>query len=287
MTLDADDRMSPARSGTTTCGERLDVPSDVPSEERLLTPAALLASRTALTSIIGYAELLIAEDEGGWPQRLRMLRAIEQNGHRLYALLNHSSTDPPERLDGLQNLQNLEGLKSLDLLDGPRDGQGVDISELLDQVRLHVVHLLSDLEPYVTIAVPPGLWMHHQAAAGLRLVTRHLVENAVKYSRPRSPVEVEATPAGTLLSLRVSDSGVGIPPDEHTKVFERFYRSAYALEQRIPGHGVGLTTVRNIVLRQGGAIDLRSAPSAGTTVTVTLPLGLPLVTTSALADPDA
>lgn len=225
-----------------------------------LPPAVAVAYRTALTSIIGYSEVLIAEDDGRLPQRTRMLQAIEQNGHRLFALLTGG---PADRTPALETI------------DGDYDDRLVDIAGLLVRIRETLLEALTGFEPVVTIEVTRGLRMHRDRVTGLRLATRHLVENAIKYSGPGSPVRLRATTSGGLLSLEVIDSGVGIPYAEQEKVFERFYRSAYALERRIPGHGVGLTTARNIVLRQGGTLGLRSVPGVGTTVTVTLPLGLP------------
>jgi signal transduction histidine kinase len=75
---------------------------------------------------------------------------------------------------------------------------------------------------------------------------------------------------------------LGIPEDEQDQLFERFFRSSSSTEAAIPGTGLGLTITKAIVERHGGTIEVESAPHAGTTVRVRLPLqtkqerGLPL-----------
>lgn len=246
MTLGARDRMSSAS----------------PEPESGLSPAVSLASRTALSSILGYAELLITQDDGLSPHRLRMLEAIEYNAHRLHAILTRGCDDPVDEPSGMPAAEE--------------DDQHVDIGKLIGLVRAELLQELTEHEPDVTVRVPAGLLARRTGVTGLRLVTRHLLENAIKYSWPRSPVDVHAQRIGDLLSLRITDSGMGIPADEHEKVFERFYRTSAARERQIPGQGVGLTMARDIVLRQGGEIHLRSSPSVGTTVSVVVPIGSPV-----------
>jgi signal transduction histidine kinase len=97
-----------------------------------------------------------------------------------------------------------------------------------------------------------------------------LLDNAVKYTRPGGGVEVTADIEDGNAVVRVSDSGVGIAPDDLPHVFDRFYRSRRASPE--PGAGLGLAIVKQIVEMHGGAVRVESELRQGTTVSVSLPL---------------
>jgi signal transduction histidine kinase len=88
-------------------------------------------------------------------------------------------------------------------------------------------------------------------------VLDNLVGNGIKFNRAggRVTVSIEPGPAG-FVQIEVADTGIGIPPEDRERVFERFYRSRTAAG--IPGTGIGLATVRNLVRRHGGVVELRS-----------------------------
>jgi signal transduction histidine kinase len=77
---------------------------------------------------------------------------------------------------------------------------------------------------------------------------------------------------GEAALLEIEDTGVGIPPEEQGRLFERFFRSSTATENAIPGTGLGLTITKAIVERHGGHIEIESRENAGTVVRVSLPL---------------
>ncbi|GGN50586.1 two-component system sensor histidine kinase BaeS [Actinoplanes campanulatus] len=99
----------------------------------------------------------------------------------------------------------------------------------------------------------------------------NLLTNAVRYCRPGDRVTVHAGTEGDEAVLRVADTGPGIPPDELPHAFERLWRGRDA--QRIPGTGIGLTVVRELIAAHGGATTIASPPSGGVTVTIRLPHG--------------
>ena len=73
------------------------------------------------------------------------------------------------------------------------------------------------------------------------------------------------------VELTVSDNGFGIAPDERRKVFDKFYRSSHLPDKRIPGIGLGLSYVRQIVEAHHGSVSLRSELGEGTRITINLP----------------
>jgi signal transduction histidine kinase len=106
----------------------------------------------------------------------------------------------------------------------------------------------------------------------LSVVFRNLLENAVKYSE--QPVEVQVRvrgDGGDRIAVDISDRGVGIPPVELRKIFQRFYRVGRDVQRTASGLGLGLFIVRNLVRRQGGRVVARSEGSGqGSRFVVTL-----------------
>ncbi|MBM3525137.1 MAG: hypothetical protein FJX57_19500, partial [Alphaproteobacteria bacterium] len=108
----------------------------------------------------------------------------------------------------------------------------------------------------------------------LELVATNLLSNAVKYSGESRIMEVVLSRAEPVVRLVIRDYGIGIPEDELPSLFRRFYRASTATG--IPGTGIGLHLVRELVTMHGGTIEVESARNAGTRVAVTLPLAAPL-----------
>ena len=105
----------------------------------------------------------------------------------------------------------------------------------------------------------------------LRQVFTNLLSNAIKYSPNATTVEVELSSSEEAVTIRVQDHGLGIPREQHKKVFERFYRAAGLSYETIPGLGMGLYIVAEIVKGHGGIITVESDVGKGSTFTVTLP----------------
>jgi two-component system phosphate regulon sensor histidine kinase PhoR len=106
---------------------------------------------------------------------------------------------------------------------------------------------------------------------GLYRILSNLVDNAVKYNRRGGWVEIWAELQGETVTIRVSDSGEGIPPGELRAVSQRFYRVDRARTPGRGGLGLGLAIVKHMVQYMGGKLDIRSREGVGTTVTITLP----------------
>ncbi len=112
----------------------------------------------------------------------------------------------------------------------------------------------------------------------IQLVLRHLIDNAAKYSPPKSPIAVSARRDGSYAVVGVRNEGEGISEWEMSKVFEKFYRGAGARE-RIPGTGMGLAITRDIVLAHGGQIRVESVPGEGTEFYFSVPLAVERIQT--------
>jgi signal transduction histidine kinase len=102
-------------------------------------------------------------------------------------------------------------------------------------------------------------------------VLNNLLTNAINYSPEGGKVTVSARGAGPFVEIKVSDTGVGIAPEEMPKIFDKFYRVKHPKTRQVTGTGLGLSIVKGIVEAYRGSIHVESAPDQGTTFTVLLP----------------
>ena len=106
----------------------------------------------------------------------------------------------------------------------------------------------------------------------ISLVIMNLVENAIKYNNENGWVRVELDADHQYFTVKVMDSGIGIPSESLDHIYERFYRVDKSRSREIGGTGLGLAIARNAVLMHRGSIDVKSTIGEGTTFTVRIPL---------------
>ena len=107
----------------------------------------------------------------------------------------------------------------------------------------------------------------------VRAAVSNLIDNAVKYSGSEVRILVETEAEGRLVRVRVTDHGAGIPKQELTRVFKRFYRVPGPLASRVKGAGLGLYIVRAVAKRHGGRVWAESeGPGHGSTFVLQLPV---------------
>jgi PAS domain S-box-containing protein len=213
--------------------------------------------RTALTGIQGFSELI---RDGG----------LEPDEVRAYGGYIFNDADRVNRLIGdMLDLDRMEsGRMSIRTAD-------VDINEVLSDAIARAgssptVEFKADLDPRLPIVVGDR--------DRLIQVVSNLVNNAVKYSPDGGTVTLSSRSEGGFALISVTDTGVGIPPDEIGHVFERFRRVRSGAAQSIPGTGLGLTIVKQIVEMHGGKIWVESAVGHGSAFHFTLPLAAENVT---------
>ncbi len=163
-----------------------------------------------------------------------------------------------------------------DLLDLSRLEAGSDRDALvaLDAVAAEVVErrrgdaTTADVE--LTLATD-GVPMIPGSTRDLGLLVGNLVDNAIHYTQPGGRVDVEVRAHPDAVSLRVSDSGVGIPQRDVPRIFERFYRVDQARSRATGGTGLGLAIVKHVCENHGGEVSVTSELGRGSTFEVTLP----------------
>ncbi|MCB0033436.1 MAG: GAF domain-containing protein, partial [Anaerolineales bacterium] len=129
-----------------------------------------------------------------------------------------------------------------------------------------------DIEVVATDPLPPMLADRDQ----IHQVTANLLGNAIAYTPERGHIVITLQTADfegrPMVTMSVTDSGIGILEEERDKLFDRFFRGHAAHESRSPGTGLGLAISKEIVERHNGRIEVNSQPNAGTTITVWLPI---------------
>lgn len=114
------------------------------------------------------------------------------------------------------------------------------------------------------------LWIRADRTAVSHCI-QNLIENAVKYSPPDSPIVVTCASAGDFAIVDVRDHGIGVPPEEQSKIFEKFHRGRQAAGLDVQGVGIGLALVSHVVKSHGGAVSVESVPGEGSRFRVRLP----------------
>ncbi len=102
-------------------------------------------------------------------------------------------------------------------------------------------------------------------------VLENLVTNAVKFTAPGGRVEVRVTESRSMGVIEVHDTGVGVSPEERTRLFDRLYRAPSAIAAQKQGAGLGLSIVRAIVEAHDGWVELDSELGVGTVVRMAVP----------------
>jgi PAS domain S-box-containing protein len=209
--------------------------------------------RTPLASVIGYVELLRDEYTRD-PVADQFAEVIERNARRLLHLVGD--------LLFLSRVQS--GKMALEL-------RSADLADV-------AVHAVADMRPEaqrkhidlsLSITAAPHLTVD---AARMAQVLGNLISNAVKFTPDGGKVEVRLGTEGDQAVLAVADTGVGIPAGDLAQIFERFFRTAMATRQAIPGTGLGLTIAKAIVEAHQGTITVDSDEGRGSTFKICLPL---------------
>lgn len=203
--------------------------------------------KTPLQSIMGSAELI--KSNMVKPEDMpRFTEHIYSEAKRLVALVN----------DTIRLSQLDEHV--------PVSKEDVNITKLVNEV----ISSVSDLARVnnITIKTDCDDITVHTVKQYIFEIISNLTENAVKYNKENGEVTLSVKPDGDMLTITVSDTGIGIPPEHHARIFERFYRVDKSHSKEAGGTGLGLSIVKNAVNYLGGTIELES--KEGTTIKCTL-----------------
>ena len=174
-----------------------------------------------------------------------------------------------ERLQKL--IADLRWLTELD--EGSLEQVPVDLGDVLEEAIMLTKEGAKYAERQVTLNIQQTPWPLSPVLGDRELLVvsfRNLLENSFKYTGDSDRVEIRAIENGQMAMIEVADSGRGIADHEQELIFDHLYRSQDARD--MPGRGLGLSLVQQIITLHGGRIGVRSRPQTGTVFTVWLPL---------------
>lgn len=207
---------------------------------------------TPLTAMLGFTEFLL-ENEVDREQQQNFLRTIYKETERLNELINNFLQ--LQRLKASTVKFRIVPVKVRLLLD--------------DAVSLYAT---SSKKHRISVECPPDLPPIRGNEEQLYQAIGNLVSNAIKYSPDGGSIVVGATLDNGMVTIRVQDEGIGIPPEFHDKIFDRFFRVDNSDRRKVGGAGLGLTLVKEIVAAHGGRVRVESAPGKGSIFSISLPV---------------
>jgi PAS domain S-box-containing protein len=235
--------------------------SDIVAAERTKNEFISMVShelRTPLTSIRGFITAMLDERAGEINERQEHFLSIsrEQSG-RLLALIN--------------DLLDLTSLESGDI---ELDEAHIAVTDFIQESAEAIEPLADDKDLTLTVDLAselPRLWADERK---LSQVVQNLLANAVKFTPEGGEITLRAEPTDQdTLVVAVSDTGIGIAPEEQERIFDPFYQVENVQTRRVGGTGLGLAIVKRIVEAHDGQIEVESKPGVGSTFRIRLPLG--------------
>jgi signal transduction histidine kinase/CheY-like chemotaxis protein len=235
-------------------------------------------------------------------EALKQAALLAETKSRFVATMSHEMRTPLHGILGLvrllrQHEKQPQAIRQLDLIRGTGDHLVHVINDILDYSRMEAGGLPLHQQPFDLPALIKDVAETSRVGAtdkGLSLLTRldipsthrvlgdpvrlrqvlhNLLGNAIKFT-PSGHVSLHAwhNPANELVTIEVSDSGIGIPAEEQSRVFDAFHQAEGTYQQRLGGTGLGLTISRDLCLAMGGELRCRSQVGEGSVFTFSLPL---------------
>jgi two-component system phosphate regulon sensor histidine kinase PhoR len=211
--------------------------------------------RTPLTAIQGFAETLLAGALDDPQNRRRFLEIILEHSRRLARLT--------------------EDLLVLSKMDAERlelEIRQLSVSQLIESCIETAQHRAADKDLRVSVDMPKGLPDIAGDRRRLAEVLQNLLDNAIQYTLPGGRIVVSAENAVDEIILTVSDTGIGIPKADQSRIFERFYRVDAARSREAGGTGLGLAIAKHLVEVHGGRLWVDSEIGQGSQFHFSVPL---------------
>lgn len=209
--------------------------------------------RTPMASIFGFSELLLAHDFSAEDRR-EFLGSIYKQATLMVSIINE-----------LLDLARIEARRGKDF-----NITQVSATSLLSEIVSSFKAPQGRSQPDVHLVAHPA-WIRADAKKITQAIT-NVISNAYKYSPEGGPVVIDVldTQKAAYVGIRVSDIGIGMSPAELSRLFERFFRADTS--GKIPGTGLGMSIVKEIIDLHDGEVEVHSQPGQGTQVTLWLPV---------------
>ncbi len=212
--------------------------------------------RSPLTALLGAVETLKGPARNDASARMQFLELMQREAERMSRLI-----------EDLLSLSKLEATEHL-----PPDDR-VDLLTIIPAVEQSLAASKNEYKGRVELLAPEEIPMVRGSHDELIEVFQNLIENALKYSRPGTPVTIRIshkTTKANWVNVRIEDIGEGIAPKHIPRLTERFYRVDKGRSRQIGGTGLGLAITKHILNRHRARLLIKSKLSQGTSVTVKL-----------------
>ena len=209
--------------------------------------------KTPITSIMGYADTLL-EGEYDKDTQVRFLNVIAEEARRMAKLVTDLLT-----LSRFDNNQILQEKVKFDL--------GELVKQCQEKVQIEIDKKKHKVECFVTADVPKV----YADREGIERVVLNILTNSIKYTPDGGNIKIYVGFVYNDAYIKVIDNGLGIPEDDLSRIFERFYRVDKARTREMGGTGLGLSIAKEILDKNNGSIDIKSQKGKGTEVVIRIP----------------
>ena len=209
--------------------------------------------KTPITSIMGYADTLL---EGGYDEetQAKFLNVIASESRRMARLVTDLLT--LSRYDSNKKKTQKESFDLGELVKRCQEKLGIEIKK-----KGHVVN------SFVTADVP----LVYADKYDIERVVLNILSNSIKYTPDNGEIKIYVGFVYNDAYIKIFDNGIGIPEDDLSRIFERFYRVDKARTREMGGTGLGLSIAKEILDKNGGSIDIKSKVGEGTEVVIRIP----------------
>lgn len=209
--------------------------------------------KTPITSIMGYADTLL---EGGYDEetKIKFLNVISSESRRMARLVTDLLT--LSRYDSNKKKTKKELFDLGELVKKSQEKLAIEIKK-----KEHNVNC------FVTADVPPV----YADKDDIERVILNILTNSIKYTKDGGEIKIYVGFVYTDAYIKIIDNGMGIPEEDLTRIFERFYRVDKARTRELGGSGLGLSIAKEILDKNGGSIDIKSEVGKGTEVVIRIP----------------
>jgi signal transduction histidine kinase len=211
--------------------------------------------RTPLTVILGYTDLIIEETFGALTsEEIDILQRIRRNGHELLDLIT-----------AVLDLSRLEAGRL------PVEVSKVQVSQLLKEIERETQELQAQSSLTFAWKAEDNLPYLFTDPGKLKIIIKNLINNAIKFTQ-KGCVVIDAHASGSGVTIRVTDTGIGIPAEALPIIFEPFRQFTSTTTRQYGGTGLGLHIVRRLLELLGGTITVESEVGQGSTFQVWVPI---------------
>lgn len=209
--------------------------------------------KTPITSIMGYADTLL---EGGYDEdtKIKFLNVIASESRRMARLVTDLLT--LSRYDSNKKKTKKEQFDLGELVKKSQEKLAIEIKK-----KGH------DVKCFVTADVPPV----YADKDDIERVILNILTNSIKYTKDGGKIKIYVGFVYSDAYIKIIDNGIGIPEEDLSRIFERFYRVDKARTREMGGTGLGLSIAKEILDKNGGSIDIKSEVGKGTEVVVRIP----------------